>query len=126
MSSMIAPLQNALDYHLERHNLLSSNLAHVDTPGYMPRELLRKTSFDEVLGGQMSVTDARHLGPQGTATNEWEVGIDDNAPVNPDGNGVNLDREAVKIAANNLRYDAISTMVQANFTMMQLAAKDGR
>ena len=39
MSDMFSPVQfyhQALDYHLERHNVVSSNIAHVDTPGTNP------------------------------------------------------------------------------------------
>ncbi len=51
----------ALDYHLARHNVLVSNIAHVDTPGYTPRDLARAegTSFAGVL--QMAVSHPKHM-----------------------------------------------------------------
>ena len=39
--SSVAPLSYALDFHLERHNLLAANLANVDTPRYKPLDLAR-------------------------------------------------------------------------------------
>jgi flagellar basal body rod protein FlgB len=39
---------------------------------------------------------------------------------------VNLDREAVKIAANNLRYDAVTTVTRSKLEDMLWAARDGR
>ncbi len=121
----ISHIHEALDYHLARHNLLTANLAHVDTPGYRPRELRRVTSFDTVLEARLAVTDPRHLGttprPPG-----WQVDVDRFSPVGPDGNGVSLDREAVKIASNNLRYDALAQLVHGALYNLQFAAQDGR
>lgn len=127
VSAVTAPLEQALDYHLARHNLLSANLAHVDTPGYKARELYRerRVDFGEVLATRLDVTHRAHLGVDSRPPG-WQVGVDRNAAVRPDGNGVDLDREAVKIAANNLRYDAIATLIRGELAMLDYAAKDGR
>jgi len=125
--AITAPLEQALDYHLSRHNLLSANLAHVDTPGYRARELYRekRVDFGEVLATRMEATHPAHMAV-GAEEVGWRVGIDRNTPVRADGNGVDLDREAVKIASNNLRYDAIATMIQGELAQLDYAAKDGR
>ncbi len=120
-----APLQEALDYHLSRHNLLTANLAHVDTPNFKAQDLYRSESFRSVLDVQMQVTDAGHLGGSTRAAN-WSVKVDPNSPISPDGNSVSLDREAVKIASNNLRYDAITSMIRKRFEGLTWAARDGR
>ena len=44
----------------------------------------------------------------------------------PDGNSVSLDREAVKIASNNLRYDALSSMITGKIASLTWAAAGGR
>jgi flagellar basal-body rod protein FlgB len=125
MTVPIAGMHEALDYHLSRHNLLASNLAHVDTPGFRARDLHRNGSFEGVLATRMATTQPEHVGPHPRTAN-WEVRIDRFAPVGPDGNGVNLDRESVKIASNNLRYDAISTMLQGQLQTLQWAAQEGK
>ncbi len=119
------PLQEALNYHLSRHNLLTSNLAHVDTPNFKAQDLYRGDSFRSVLDVQMQVTDTQHLGGSVKPT-DWTVKVDPNAPISPDGNSVSLDREAVKIASNNLRYDAITTMIRKRLENLTWAARDGR
>ena len=128
----VSPLHESLDYHLARHTLLSSNLAHVDTPGYRSRELVRtghKVTFDGQLELQMRATNDLHMSNDpGPAPGEraWQVARDPYSPVGPDGNAVSLDREAVKIAANNLRYDAVSTLIQGQLQALTWAANDGR
>ena len=91
------------------------------------RELYReqRVDFGDVLATRMESTHHAHLAV-GADQPGWRVGVDRNTPVRADGNGVDLDREAVKIAANNLRYDAIATMVQAELAQLDYAARDGR
>ena len=55
----IQPLHAALDYHLERHSVLASNVAHVDTPGYKPSDLARVDATD---GTELRGRDGRGHG----------------------------------------------------------------
>ena len=60
----VDPLRAALDYHLDRQNVLASNVAHVDTPGYRPNDLERvdqSSGFSAALGVAMNRTNERHL-----------------------------------------------------------------
>jgi flagellar basal-body rod protein FlgB len=129
----IQPLHNALDYHLERHSVLASNVAHVDTPGYKPNDLARVestdgASFDGVLNVAMRRTNAAHLSPagEGSAELEGRTFQDLSAGVGNDGNYVSLDREAAKVAANQLRYDVVSAIVSAELRGMHFAATDAK
>jgi flagellar basal-body rod protein FlgB len=122
----LAPLHQALDYHLSRHNLLTANLSHVDTPGYKAQDLVRDPSgFAGVLNVQLEARHSGHLG-QSVRPPDWHVEADRAAPIGPDGNTVSLDREAVKVASNNLRYDAISTMIRGSLDSLDWAARDGK
>ena len=120
----IAPIQNGLDYHQARHALLTSNLANVDTPGFRPQDAVRVGEFGELLDVRMRATSTMHLGA--TAPVNWRVEVDEESPAKADGNAVSLDREAVKIAANNLRYETIATLVQGQLQQLEWAAQDGR
>jgi len=129
----IQPLHSALDYHLERHSVLASNVAHVDTPGYRPNDLARVesadgTSFDGALTVAMRRTNEAHLGTggEGTAELEGRTFQDLSAGVGNAGNYVSLDREAAKVAANQLRYDVVSAIVSAELRGMHFAATDAK
>ena len=133
--SGVMPLHAALDYHLERHNVLSSNIAHVDTPGYKPKDLARveEGSFDQVLGVTMERTSASHLSASGSAASPGsgvdEVGrvfTDATAGGGADGNYVSLEREAGKLATNQIRYDIVSVLVSSELKGLLWAANDGK
>ncbi|MCA9633065.1 MAG: flagellar basal body rod protein FlgB [Myxococcales bacterium] len=124
----VAPLHGALDYHLQRHNVLATNLAHVDTPGFVPHDLARVDStqkFAGMLRVQLETTRSNHiaLGDAGAVTGR--VFEDASAGAGPDGNFVSMDREAAKVAANQLRYDTVSAIVSAELRQLAFAAGDG-
>jgi flagellar basal-body rod protein FlgB len=129
----IQPLHAALDYHLERHSVLASNVAHVDTPGYKPSDLARvdgadSASFDGVLDVAMARTNEGHLsvGNGAAADIEGRTFQDLSAGVGNDGNYVSLDREAAKVASNQIRYDVVSAIVSAELRGMHFAATDAK
>ena len=121
----VEQLRVGLDYHLARHNLLTSNLAHVDTPGYKPKDLERRAGFEGALSAALTATDERHLGA-GVKDSGFKVITDKGAPPGLDGNSVSIDRESVKIAANNIRYETISALVADELSGLTWAANDGR
>lgn len=126
----IAPLHHALDYHLERHNILASNVAHVDTPGYRPVDLARADNedFAQTFNVSLQRTTAGHIRAAGEG-GESRVGRtfeDLSAGAGNDGNYVSLDREAAKVAANHLRYDVLSSVISAELRQLAFAASDAR
>jgi len=125
----VAPLHASLDYHLERQNVLVSNLAHVDTPGFVPRDVARVegTDFASELQLGLDRTSSMHL--SGTSTPQISTGRvfeDPTGGVGNDGNFVSLDREAAKAASNQVRYDVVSVLVQAELSDLAFAAGDGK
>lgn len=119
-------LRVGLDYHLARHNVLAANLAQVDTPNFKPLDLARNGEFGAALATEMKATDPGHLGGAGAGSMPGTVIVDPNAPAGLDGNGVSLEREAVKIATNQLRYDVLSTVTSNTLATIAWAANDGR
>ena len=125
----IDPLHAALDYHFERHNLLASNIAHVDTPGYVPRDIERVdgAQFQGQLDVALASTEAGHIAGTATATvSSGRVFEDPSAGAGNDLNYVSLDREAAKLAANQIRYDVSSTLASAELAQLAYAAADGK
>lgn len=120
----------ALDYHLERQNVLASNVAHVDTPGYRPNDIERidRGDFSGALSSALRRTDPRHIAGAGglDAAETGRIFQDLSAGVGNDGNYVSIDREAAKLAANQLRYDTVSAIVSAELRQLMFAANDGK
>jgi flagellar basal-body rod protein FlgB len=80
----------------QRQQVLAQNIANANTPGYRPRDV---ASFGQTLAAAsqgLTRTSPQHIGPAGGAARARP----DRAAVetSPDGNGVSLDREALKVA----------------------------
>ena len=118
-------LKTGLDYHLARHNLLASNLAHLDTPGYTTVDLSRG-KFEGALHVALDGTHGAHM--QGSAQTDQGFRVVSDPKVGPggDGNGVDLDHETVKIASNQLRYDMIAQLASSELASLSWAANDGK
>jgi flagellar basal-body rod protein FlgB len=121
-------LRASMDYHLARQNLLTANLAHIDTPGFRPMDLQRAGAFEGALQTELAATQPGHIAlshAAGGAT--WRVVEASSGQSNGlDGNGVSVDREAVKIATNQIRYDTLASLVQNELSGLAWAANDGR
>jgi flagellar basal-body rod protein FlgB len=129
--SAVGSLHGALDYHLERHTVLSSNVAHVDTPGFHPHDLRRvepSADFESALSVAMERTNGAHFQTPNadSAALDGRIFEDLSAGAGNDGNYVSLDREAAKVAANQLRYDVVTAIVSAELHQLNYAAGDGK
>jgi flagellar basal-body rod protein FlgB len=124
----IDPLHQALDFHLERHNLLASNLAQIDTPRFKPLDLARAgdPAFHSVFQVALERTQVNHIALAPDSPQIGRVFEDLSGGGGADGNFVSLEREAGKIAANRLRYDLVSVLTKSQLDGLMSAAGDGR
>ncbi len=121
-------LERSLDFRLERQNVISANLANVDTPGYTPVELNFDEQLSQYLKGEMppglKTTDGRHM-----STVEGEpradVEFDNFALPNQDGNSVDLDHEMSKLSENQIKYRASTVFYNKRMALMKYAITEG-
>ncbi len=117
--------QRALDYHLRRHNVLASNVANVDTPGFRPRDLVRVGSGEESGSLPLRVTREGHLRPPGQTPPRPRVREERVVRPGGDGNAVSLEREMAKIGANRVRYETVGRIVRQQLGLLRYAAQEG-
>ncbi|MEM9068643.1 MAG: flagellar basal body rod protein FlgB [Myxococcota bacterium] len=114
-----------LNYHLRRHNVLASNVANIDTPGFRPMELIRETEGTQ-RGLRTERTQPGHLRSHAGGDETFSEARERVVQPGSDGNAVSLEREMAKVAANDLRYEAIGRMVRAHLGALRYAATDGQ
>ncbi len=100
MSSLFGPtfdlVESSMRFRVARQAVLSSNVAHSDTPGYRRFDL----SFDELVANRaerLTRSDPRHMpaaGADGYTLERGEYGS------RPDRNGVDLDQELITLSRN--------------------------
>lgn len=104
---------DALNLRARRQQLLASNIANADTPGYKARDIDFRKAMQDVLAGAvpgvpLARTAAAHLAPaQGDAVSASGA-VQYRAAVQPslDGNTVDMDIERAQFAENAIHYEA--------------------
>jgi len=119
-------MHRALDFHLERHSVIASNVANVDTPGFRPQELLRADDASGASPRALATTDGAHFRVSGgeLAGLLTESAEDTTVSGGLDGNSVSLEREMSKLAANDLRYDGAVKIISGKLATLRYAAND--
>jgi len=98
-------LEKYLDIAKERHELITENIANLDTPNYRPRDINFKETLKAVMENQyirLFRTKPKHLNMDKESEVVVEVSEENRFFNNT--NGVDIDREMVKLAENNLMY----------------------
>lgn len=120
-------LTTALNFREMRQELISSNVANANTPGYKAKKL----DFEEALARaldvdgqmQMNATDGRHynVGSGGFNNLEPEIYDNPNGVVSENGNTVDVEAEMAQMAENKLMYDALVQLINKKMGIMKYA-----
>ena len=120
-------LTTALNFREMRQEVISSNVANANTPGFKSKKL----DFEEALARaldvdgqmQMNTADERHfdVGNGGFDNLEPEIYEDPNGVVTETGNTVDVEAEMGRIAENKLMYDALVQLVNKKMGLMKYA-----
>jgi flagellar basal-body rod protein FlgB len=117
----IGQLTRGLEYTSRRHEVLTKNIANLETPGYRAQDL----TFEDTLAplkaqvvevGSTSFSDAVTPGDQRTRL----VYTQDSNP-REDGNDVNLDRQMSRLAENTLFNHTLVQLLANRFNTMKQA-----
>lgn len=127
----IGLLGKVLDLRHKQQELIASNIANAETPGYTPVRLSFEEDLSKALENRTATprqTDPRHIAI--TATNlETVQGHIERRPdkeVSVDGNGVDLDKQLINQSQNQLLYETAAQILNKKLAMLKYASQDGR
>ncbi len=109
MDQVGAELGRYLSYLTSRQQVIASNIANADTPGYRTRDVGMPLDFS---GAMQEASDAV-LDVSGLVTKN-------------DGNNVSIDRESRLLAENTLRFTLASQMLRGELKDIRSAIEEGR
>lgn len=114
-----------------RQNLISSNVANAETPGFKAKKL----DFEEALAravdlsglGSMSTSHADHIPVSGGSLKSVAPDVYENpdVEVSNDGNTVDLEREMAAMRETSLMYKAAIQLINKKLAALKYAATDG-
>ncbi len=128
----IQALSASLKYRQLRQELIASNIANAETPGYKAKKidfeeaLARALDVDDEL--KMKASDSKHFNVGGGGFNNLqpEVYEDSNGITSMDGNNVDRDQEMADMAENKIMYDASVQLLNKKLGLLKYAVGSGQ
>jgi flagellar basal-body rod protein FlgB len=117
-------LRTRMQWHQERQKVLAENVANADTPKFKPHDLV-PLNFDREApqGGtqlQLALTSPSHLSSP-AAAGAFGSKVNSKYDVKPAGNAVNLEDEMIKVAANQMDYQAATSLYSRSMGLIRTA-----
>lgn len=115
----------ALKFRAHRNEVLSSNIANADTPGYKARDLDFGTVLNKVRGSGMTLQTTSDLHREAWSTGRSDGDLKYRIPTQPtlDGNTVEADVEQAAFAENAVMYRASLAFVDSQLRSIRFAIK---
>jgi flagellar basal-body rod protein FlgB len=125
---ILSMLRTRLDWSQQRQRVLAENVANADTPNYRARDLdpLKFEAPAQVAGaGIMPValaqTESGHIAGLGQSGSQFRTARDAHYEVRPGGNAVSLEDEMMKVAANQMDYQAVTALYTRSLNLLKTA-----
>lgn len=125
-------LGTSLNMRLMRQNVISSNIANHETPGYHAKKLdfeealSRALDLDGMRG--MSTSSNEHFSVGGGSIGKTRPDIYENpeGAIGNDGNTVDLEREMSSLTENSIMYKAALQLINKKLASLRYAITEGR
>jgi len=111
---MLQFLQRFLDVTSDRQQLVTTNMANIDTPGYKTADVDFRSELDRAVGSDdssMMRTTAHHVS---------------GLLQRPDGNDVSLDRESLLLAETQMQFRVGVQFLHSEFHRLLNAINEGK
>lgn len=119
-----------MDLRLQRQNLVTANIANVNTPGYKARRLEFEEKLQDALNqnalGKMTRTTENHLPNTFSAEGFKGDGLQDFRAREIYGqDAVDIDNEMATNAKNTMMYNALAMVIKKSFDGMNKVIQEG-
>lgn len=120
-------LEQALDYSSKRNEVISNNIANVDTPFYKSKDVVFKTHLQQAMEKQQDNirTHPKHF-KFSSSHEPFHVFTNNHTTFNHNGNNVDIDKEMSNLAENQIYYRAVSDFVSGKFNTLRNVIRGGR
>ena len=131
MDRTSAILQKSLDLRAQNQQVIASNIANAETPGYSPAKLDFEDSLRNAIKGRgplLATTHPDHIsvGAQNISdVTGTIIRTPDNTGIG-DENGVSIDEEMVSLSENQIMYETSAQLWKKKLTLMKYVVADGK
>jgi flagellar basal-body rod protein FlgB len=122
---LFSMLRARMHWHQERQRLLSENVANADTQNFRPRDLT-PLQFDQATTPMLAAiglerTKPTHFASSEASSSQFQSSRSGGFQVRTSGGAVNLEDEMIKVAANQMDYQAATTLYTRSLGLIKTA-----
>ena len=123
---LLSAFAEKMHWHQTRQSLLAENVANAETPGYRGRDLAAFEFADHLRANSTAkvvtlATDPGHFSAQSRSDSGFAADDAHIFEITPEGNGVTLEDEMMKVTANQMDYQAITTLYTRSLKLIRTA-----
>jgi len=121
---LLSMLRTRMQWHQDRQRLLAENIANADTPKFRPHDLAPPDFSRPPQPGDLALTRTSpvHLAASSSgAASQFQPDRRESFEVRPAGNAVNLEDEMMKVAANQMDYQAATQLYARSLGLIKMA-----
>jgi flagellar basal-body rod protein FlgB len=125
---ILSMLRTRLQWGQERQRVLAENVANADTPNYRGRDLAplkfeapTELAAAPVAAVSLSRTASGHLAGIGQGGSPFRSESERSYEARPTGNTVNLEQEMMKVAANQMDFQAATALYTRSLGLIKTA-----
>lgn len=125
--SLLSALTQGMRWHQQRQSLLAQNVANADTPGYKGRDLKPLDFSDQFNSLALTPVSIASTGPMAIPIDAVSdgPGMDPQRQpsfeITPEGNGVTIEDEMMKVTANQMDYQTITSLYTKSLQLIKTA-----
>ena len=116
-------LRTRMQWHQERQQVLAENVSNANTPNFRPRDLapFDATRLQPPAALAVARTSPAHLAGSTTGPVQFQVDRGGSFEIRPAGNGVSLEDEMLKVAANQMDFQAATALYTRGLGLFKTA-----
>jgi flagellar basal-body rod protein FlgB len=119
-------LRTRMQWHQERQRILAENVANADTPKFQPRDLA-PPKLDPARPGPaiaslaLARTGPGHIASPGATSTAFQLDRRGGFEIRPTGNAVSLEDEMLKVANNQMDFQAATALYTRGLGLIKSA-----
>lgn len=124
-------LAKVLDLRSAKQNVIATNIANAETPGFSKKEFLFEDELKQAIQaspGTLTTTHSNHIAlvPENVSSVSGRIHeVKDKTGIG-DENGVNVDTEMIDLAENELLYETAAQLLKKKFSMLSYVVQEGK
>jgi len=120
---ILAMLRERMQWHQARQQVLAENVANADTPNYQAKDLAPPDFQRELSVASLALvrTDAGHIVGAGGGGLQFATDESARYEVRPRGNSVTHEDEMLKVASNQMDFEAVTSLYTHSLALIKLA-----